>query len=242
MSIEEKAKAYDEAIEKAKSWYIDAQIDFKKVLENLFPKLKKDEDESERIRNEIIDFIYDKTDTYELREKSNSWLAWLEKQGENKPVDKAEPKFNFNIGQWIVATGKCVYLIVKIDGSNVILVDTNGDEYVFDASSLDDAHLWTIQDAKDGDILTTDMYPVGMSIFIFKSYNPSIFSIYCYGFVNSDGVFMKNAIPYHRYDVTIYPATREQRNLFFQKMKEAGYEWNAEKKELKKIKKNEIFK
>ena len=31
------------------------------------------------------------------------------------------------------------------------------------------------------------------------------------------------------------PATKEQRELLFQKMKEAGYEWDAEKKELKKI-------
>ena len=29
------------------------------------------------------------------------------------------------------------------------------------------------------------------------------------------------------------PATKEQRDLLFQKMKEAGYEWDAEKKELK---------
>jgi hypothetical protein len=33
----------------------------------------------------------------------------------------------------------------------------------------------------------------------------------------------------------IYPATKEQRDLLFKKMKEAGYEWDAEKKELKKI-------
>ena len=31
------------------------------------------------------------------------------------------------------------------------------------------------------------------------------------------------------------PATKEQRDLLFSKMKEAGYEWDAEKKELKKI-------
>ena len=31
------------------------------------------------------------------------------------------------------------------------------------------------------------------------------------------------------------PATKEQRNLLFQKMREAGYEWDAEKKELIKI-------
>ena len=33
----------------------------------------------------------------------------------------------------------------------------------------------------------------------------------------------------------IKPATKEQRKLLFQKMKEAGYEWDAEKKELRKM-------
>ena len=60
----------------------------KRTIEHLFPELKESEDE--KIRKEIIDFIYDKTDTYELREKSNSWLAWLEKQGEQKPVEDNE--------------------------------------------------------------------------------------------------------------------------------------------------------
>jgi hypothetical protein len=32
-----------------------------------------------------------------------------------------------------------------------------------------------------------------------------------------------------------YPATKEQRDILFQKMKEAGYEWDSEKRELKKI-------
>ena len=34
---------------------------------------------------------------------------------------------------------------------------------------------------------------------------------------------------------TAYPATKEQRDLLFKKMKEAGYQWDAEKKELRKI-------
>lgn len=33
---------------------------------------------------------------------------------------------------------------------------------------------------------------------------------------------------------SVFPATKEQRDLLFQKMEEAGYEWDAEKKELKK--------
>ena len=34
---------------------------------------------------------------------------------------------------------------------------------------------------------------------------------------------------------TAYPATKEQRDLLFAKMREAGYQWDADKKELRKI-------
>lgn len=36
---------------------------------------------------------------------------------------------------------------------------------------------------------------------------------------------------------SVYPATKEQRDILFQKMKEEGYEWNAEKKKLIEIEK-----
>ena len=82
MTIEEKAKAYDEALERARKWEGNpAAVDY------IFPKIKESEDE--KITNEIVDFICWATDrgsiTKEQREKSNSWLAWLEKQ---KPVNK----------------------------------------------------------------------------------------------------------------------------------------------------------
>lgn len=67
-------------IETIKQMIADGQIS-QEVAEKYFPELRESEDE--RIRKELVDFIYDKTDTYELREKSNSWLAWIEKQGEN---------------------------------------------------------------------------------------------------------------------------------------------------------------
>ena len=42
------------------------------------------------------------------------------------------------------------------------------------------------------------------------------------------------------YSGDIYSATKEQCDLLFQKMKEAGYEWNDEKKELKKVEQEEL--
>ena len=56
LSIEQKAKAYDKAIQKAKEWYSDAQmgIGFKANLENLFPELK---DSGNEKKQEDSDFI-----------------------------------------------------------------------------------------------------------------------------------------------------------------------------------------
>lgn len=82
-------KKYKEALERARQFSEHPlQEDSDSIAEYIFPELKESEDE--RIRKEIIDFIYDKTDTYELREKSNSWIAWIEKQGEQKPAEWSE--------------------------------------------------------------------------------------------------------------------------------------------------------
>ena len=81
MTQEEKAKAYDEALERARSYHEDKNCFeyLKGVLENIFPELKESEDE--RIRKEILEFV-----TIVADSKSNKmeWIAWLEKQGEQK--------------------------------------------------------------------------------------------------------------------------------------------------------------
>lgn len=86
MTKEEKAKAYDKAIETAKDKYAK----FKgmlpgNVLEDVFPELKDNEDE--KTRKEIIAFLLQsfgrEKDNYE-NDKYSRWFAWLEKQ---KSVD-----------------------------------------------------------------------------------------------------------------------------------------------------------
>ena len=93
MTQEEKAKAYDEALERAKKC-LDENRDTCFVRPDvIFPELA---DKDEKIRKEIIDFICWATDrgsiTKEQREKSNYWLAWLEKQGKQKPIPHTEDK------------------------------------------------------------------------------------------------------------------------------------------------------
>lgn len=92
LSIEEKAKAYDEAIKRAKELLEIGVKDTrdKMVVLSFFPELK--ESEGERIRKELIDFINSHLAGFPQCEK---YIAWIERQGEQKTVDKVEPIFSW---------------------------------------------------------------------------------------------------------------------------------------------------
>ena len=83
LSIEEKAKRYDEALAKAAKTHRNYKgrvraVDI--VIEEVFPELK--ESEGERIRKRICKLLWDNAPYEEAQE----YIAWLEKQGEQKPV------------------------------------------------------------------------------------------------------------------------------------------------------------
>jgi len=148
------------------------------------------------------------------------------KKIDQKPEDKAVPKFKKD--DWIT-DGNSVLHITNIDYGFYQF----GDSY--NAISIIDKkyHLWTIQDAKDGDVLTDNDYPC-----IFKSINEGIgMVVYCG--INGRGNFAIEADgicnTWDSHPENYCPATKERRTILFQKMKEAGYEWDAEKLELKKI-------
>ena len=78
-TIEEKAKAYDEALEKAKKLYEKGTIT--ESIGYIFPELEKSEDE--KIRKELIEHIKaNKWADYVLFQKfsPDDVIAWLEKQ------------------------------------------------------------------------------------------------------------------------------------------------------------------
>jgi hypothetical protein len=87
LSIEEKAKAYDEALERARdvyTYYCDDREQLRKI-ESIFPELTESEDE--RIRRWIINYLENKAlNSGIIEEKTNikNAIAWLEKQGEQK--------------------------------------------------------------------------------------------------------------------------------------------------------------
>ena len=150
----------------------------------------------------------------------------LEKQGEQKHADKDEPKFK--VGDWVVNNVCLPIQIASIEDDMYIC--TEGD--ALSISFIDENfHLWTIQDAKDGDVLVVgDEDGTGIAI---CSKNDKIGNniLYCY-YDDENGFAINTPIAL---ECLLYPATKEQRDLLFSKMKEAGYKWDAEKKELKKI-------
>ena len=87
MTQEQKAKAYDEAIERAKEyWETDndntLDIKAKGTMEYLFPELKESEDE--RMKKTIIHAL--RGDVILNKKQATRAIAWLEKQGEQKPT------------------------------------------------------------------------------------------------------------------------------------------------------------
>ena len=163
------------------------------------------------------------------KETPKSWNKFLDEQ---KPGDKAEPKFK--AGDWAVS---------KFDGKARQISEVHYDEYnnyyvvgshEYDIEDYDRLHyLWTIQDAKAGDVLADDY-----GIYIFEKFDECDKNCYvCIGaYQYSQKVY---ECEHMLCSTDAHPATKEQCNLLFQKMKEAGYEWNAEKKELGKIEQEE---
>lgn len=88
LSIEEKAMAYDKAIERAKELlYVSDKESLQcKTIESVLPELKEEESEDEKIRKFLIDFI--KVCRWSEKE-DQGWpskedcIVWLEKQGEH---------------------------------------------------------------------------------------------------------------------------------------------------------------
>ena len=231
-------KLYEDALERARKLYDSSEY----VCEmdsyaTIFPELKESEDE--RIRKELMDYIIIYRDSIE-EEEFKSWLAWLEKQGlqnlaNSAKTCKVEPKFK--VGDWIVYDKygeKDIDRIVKFDNDKASF---ESGEWLYIHQLNENCKLWSIQDAKDGDVLATTYF-----IFIFKNIDSGNGVHYYCQYETSphenDNQF-DTALPQSlmgRVGNSNYsPATKEQRELLFSKMKEAGYEWDVEKKELKII-------
>jgi hypothetical protein len=162
-----------------------------------------------------------------MKEEGYEWDA-----GKKELRKTIEP--TFKVGDWVVTDyGKV---------SQVVSVDNAGDGYTLDdgvyfsGSWCDMYHLWTIADAKDGDVLSS----IRGCPFIYDKYrNQRNDLLYYYAGIDGRGNFVmkcpKKMLYHFGPSTDAVPATKEQRDLLLAKMREAGYLWDAEKKELRKI-------
>lgn len=125
------------------------------------------------------------------------------------------------------------YQIKNVTEHEYTLVGCDGSVITRSIQEIDkSASAFNIEDANDGDVLC-----LGGVIAIFKKYIGQEKCICYCSFCEEVGF----EIPIENGEDNVYgctnttPATKERRDLLFAKMKEAGYEWNADKKELIKL-------
>lgn len=249
-------RKYKDALDRARECMKDGAISQNTIdyLCNIFPELAESDDE--RIRKALIRY-FTLSDEHAYNEACGvsyrDIVAWLEKQVNKpqgktaleasneekidnrncmKPIDEVEPKFHE--GDWIVWQDKCYK--VNYNGCGYELVDQSGLSTSLEYGTIDEnAHLWTIQDAKPGDVLYYKSDNNIEYIVMNKGINMhgNIDSYFRYNSLDGFAVDVPAVLSAKKDNITL--ATREQRDLLFSKMREAGYEWDAEKKELKKI-------
>lgn len=274
LTIEQKAKRYNEAIKIVKSKIKNDKdhVLYEEDIIEIFPELKKKTDEE--IRQQLIamcHLYYGEGDNSERDE----CLEWLEKQGKQNydPCNDCEEdmlncnnfpcikKRAFKQGKTALETRK----EEKVDNANKVeprfkegqyVVDIDCDKvlhiseilskgYLFengDYSSFDSANkeyrLWTIEDAKDGDVVC---YKDEISLYKHDIKNcikqETIFGGFVYHCCYDGKRFIiDNLYSLMEQDkIDIHPATKEQRNTLMKAMKNAGYEWDSINKELKEI-------
>lgn len=161
-------------------------------------------------------------------------------------ANKLERKFK--IGDWVYDKGSGkTYLIKEIDNNGYLVYCQRTGETKYLGLSEECVNYyfrrWDIQDAEDGDVLCTYECDEPKIVFILKgtpkkhcALNYRCYYNIMYPHFETDskkGCLAPN-------DEDVKPATKEQRETLFKAMHEAGYEWDAGKKELNKIEQNHI--
>ena len=215
---------YKEALERARD-----MMSYKEVrredMEYIFPELKVSDDE--RIRKELIDFVKSRLAGFPQCKK---YITWLEKQGEQKSVDKSDKVDPiFHEGDWVVTDLFGIVQIKAIENGKYVLENTMR----FAIDGVDNFwYRWTIEYAKDGDVL----YSLdSCQPFIYKG-RKSHEQATAYCGINKYGRFFVGDTKDCIIVLDNYvPATKEQCDTLERAMTNAGYRWNKEELKLEKI-------
>lgn len=210
-------------------------------------------------KDDVLAWLEKQGETFTKKDVDDAYLKGvcdtkheLEKQGKQKPFDyknaniqqkdfspKVEPKFK--VGNWYQCTKDFFGKGVTFDKNTAYYCAKEGClqcEYGCHIAIVKDLYdnfkLWTIQDAKDGDVLSYVTDEGDLWIMIYRSlYEPYEGHVHYHALLVNDNFGDKGTCCICIDDLN--PAAKEQCDLLFSKMKEAGYEWDAEKKELIKV-------
>ena len=148
-----------------------------------------------------------------------------------------EDKLKFKIGDWIVNPKGEALHITDIDGSCYVF-NNNKSHFWITCYCDQQCHLWNIEeDARDGDILCTYECNEPKIVFTLKGTPKKHYALGYYFYYNlmyshlepeSDG----GGLAPEEEDVKVKPATKWQRDILQQKLKEAGYKWDSENRKL----------
>ena len=212
---------YKEALSKAKDILSHKEIR-QEDIKYLFPELKKSEDD--RIMREIVAALcYYRNEGNMSHTECDECKLWLKNKLKKESTNTVEIE-SFHEGDW-VTNGMCTFKIASIE--NGFYYDTNN--CGSDIESIDKSyHLWTIDDAKEGDILA---YPDG-SLVIFKyRLRGLIAGLYLGSVLFTDKIEFSRTCTI----LNAKPATKEQCNFLFEALEEAGYEWDNINKKVKEL-------
>ena len=153
-------------------------------------------------------------------------------------ANKVEPKFK--VGEWIVDNEDGDFFeVTKVRSHTYHLLSQEGEEFDIPLFEEENYHKFSIQDSKDGDVLAAGE----KWTCIFKSTKGNNFSSYCW--IDTTGYFFSCGSEAHTLDDRIngklHPATKEQCDKLLKAMTDAGWQFDFEKKELKKVEQSPVW-
>ena len=155
---------------------------------------------------------------------------------------KLEPKFK--VGNWYQCTksfyGKGVIFTKNTAyycAQKGCLQDEYGCHIAIVKDLYDNFKLWTIQDAKDGDVLANDHHILILKELVYDwSSNGTPYSVKAYCGIKPNGNFEIGKDNWcFCGTLHIHPATKEQRDALMKSMNDAGYVWDEKKNELREL-------
>lgn len=143
-----------------------------------------------------------------------------------------------NIGDWLASKQHYALKIIGITTDEYITSENSDGEEIESSEEIEfvdrNYHIWTIDDARNGDILASKD-----RIFIFRKSDHTKptedVRSYCHYDIETDSFEEDDEFVTLPLDMKVQPATAEQYNIFFKKMKESGYEWDESIKELNEL-------